>query len=377
MEERSHALLSASSSHRWLICTPSAVLEQKFQEEASTYAAEGTAAHELAEYKLKKYMGLRLTKPESQFDSKELEYYTDIYFDLACELISEARSRTKDAVVLIEQKLDFSEYAPGGFGSGDLIIVSDELLDIMDLKYGRGVEVSADHNPQMMLYALGALNLFDSLYDIQNVRMTICQPRLDNISSFEMTVDELNMWAETELKPKAELAAKGEGIFKAGEHCRFCRARFICRARAEYNLELAKFDFKKPGLLTDDEVAEILKMADSLSAWAEDIWNYALEGAVNQGKMWTGYKLVEGRSNRKYTDEVKVAEAVLAAGKVTEKDIYTRNLIGVTLMEKLLGKKQFGELLKDLIEKPQGRPALVPITDKRPEINSTAEADFK
>ncbi|MGO5065555.1 MULTISPECIES: DUF2800 domain-containing protein [unclassified Clostridium] len=374
MEE--HALLSASSSHRWLCCTPSALLEENFENKSSVFAEEGTAAHALAEYKLKKYLGEKSKKPKSNFDKKELEYYTSIYFDYACELIAEAKARSKDPIILVEQKLDFSSYVPEGFGTGDLVIVADGILDIMDLKYGKGVEVSAVNNPQMILYATGALNLFDSLYDIEKVRMTICQPRLDNISTFEITVEDLIKWAEDVVKPKAELAIKGEGEFCAGEHCRFCRARFNCRARAAENMKMAQYDFRKGPFLTEDEITEILSNIDEFQKWASDIQAYVLDKAINENKKWDGFKLVEGRSSRKYSDEEAVSKTLTGAG-FKEKDIYSKNLLGITAMEKSIGKKKFKELLKDLVYKPQGKLTLVLESDKRPEIKNIAEADFK
>lgn len=228
----------------------------------------------------------------------------------------------------------------------------------------------------MKLYALGALNLFGSLYDIKAVRMHIFQPRLENISISEISVDELTEWAETELKEKAGLAIKGEGKFLPGEHCRFCKARHKCRARAESFLEMAKYDFKPPHLLSDDEVAELLEKAQLLSQWASDLWAYATEAAINEGKEWKGYKLVEGRTNRKYVDEQKVAELLIKSGY---SDIYKQSLLGISEMEKKLGKKKFSELLEGLIVKPEGKPTLVPENDKRPAIsmNNTAMADFK
>jgi hypothetical protein len=371
-----HALLSASSSHRWIHCPPSARLEETFENTTSIFAEEGTAAHELAEHKLRKFLGQQTQRPVSEFDSEELEYYTDIYLDFAVELITDVKGKCKDPSILIEQRLDYSCYAPEGFGTGDLIIVADGTLDIVDLKYGKGVLVSAEENPQMKLYALGALNLFDSLYDIQRVRMTICQPRLENISTYETSVEELTSWAEKELRPKAQLAIKGEGEFLAGEHCRFCRARQTCRARADSNLEIAKYDFKLPALLTDSEITEVLNIADKLSAGASDVYDYAADKTITQGKVWQGYKLVEGRSNRRYTSESAVIETVTAAGYT---DIYKTSLIGITDMEKLLGKKRFIELLGKFVEKPKGKPTLVPDSDKRQAIkmNNTAKADFK
>lgn len=371
-----HALLSASSSYRWLNCPPSARLEATFNDEVSVYAAEGTAAHELSEHKLRLFLGQKSKKPKSEFDSADLEYYTSIYVDFATELINEVRGKCKDPMILLEQKLDYSHYVEEGFGTGDLVIVADGTVDIVDLKYGKGVAVSAERNPQMMLYSLGALGLFDNLYNIQTVRMTICQPRLDSISTYEISVNDLQEWAENELRPKANLAFNGEGEFLSGEHCKFCRAKQTCRTRAESHLKLAEYEFKKPELLTDEEIEEVLLIADRLSAWATDVYSYATDKAINQGKEWNNFKLVEGRSNRKYTDETAVAEAVTAAGY---KDIYKQSLIGITEMEKLLGKKQFTALLGKWVEKPEGKPTLVPESDKRQpiKINNTAEADFK
>ena len=371
-----HALLGASSSHKWLHCPPSARLEEQFENTTSIFAEEGTAAHALAEYKIRRILGEVINRPTSDYDSDELEEYTDIYLNLAIELIEKAKEGCKDPLILVEQRLDYSCYVPEGFGTGDLIIVADKTLDIVDLKYGRGVAVSAEDNPQMKLYALGALSLFAALYNIQTVKMTICQPRLENISSYEINANDLIEWAETELKPKAALAYKGDGEFLPGEHCRFCRARHACRARADSFLELAKYDFKLPALLDDHEIVEVIALADKLSSWAEDVYTYATDKAINEGKEWSGYKLVAGRSNRKYTNEQDVINAVTSAGYT---DIYKQSLIGISDMEKLLGKKVFAELLSELIEKPQGKATLVPANDKRQtlKINNTAEADFK
>jgi len=371
-----HALLSASSAHRWLKCTPSPVLELQFEEQSSAFADEGTAAHALAEYKLRRYLGQECERPESEYENEEMERCTEEYLEYAAELITQAKTISKDAIILIEQKLDFSCYVPEGFGTGDLIVISDNVLEICDFKYGKGIEVSSENNPQMKLYALGALNLFGSLYDIKAVRMHIFQPRLENISISEISVDELTEWAETELKEKAGLAIKGEGKFLPGEHCRFCKARHKCRARAESFLEMAKYDFKPPHLLSDDEVAELLEKAQLLSQWASDLWAYATEAAINEGKEWKGYKLVEGRTNRKYVDEQKVAELLIKSGY---SDIYKQSLLGMSEMEKKLGKKKLSELLGGLIVKPEGKPTLVPENDKRPAIsmNNTAMADFK
>ena len=371
-----HALLSASSSHRWLHCTPSARLEETFDDETSIFAAEGTAAHKLSEHKLRLFLGQKSKRPVSGFDSMELDYYTDAYVDYATELITEARKTCRDPIILLEQRLDYSCYVPEGFGTGDLVIIAEGSLDIVDLKYGRGIAISAEDNPQMKLYALGALSLFDNLYDIRTVRMTICQPRLESISTYKLAAGELTQWAEEELRSKAQLAINGEGEFFPGEHCRFCRARHTCRARAEEHLSLARYDFRQPSLLTEDEISQVLVLADRLSTWAADIYTYAADLSIREGKVWQGYKLVEGRSNRRYTSESAVIETVTAAGF---SEIYKQTLIGITDMEKLLGKNRFKELLSDLVEKPPGKPSLVPIADKRQPItlNNTAEADFK
>ena len=387
MTERKHAVLSASSAYRWLACPPSAQLEEQFEETTSTYAEEGTLAHSIAERKLRfllkqisaqDYAQALQIFEKNEFYSASMLDYIESYTSIVMEKVNEAKARSADAVVLLEQKLDFSDWVPEGFGTGDVVIISDGVLEIIDLKYGKGVPVSAEDNAQMRLYALGALATFDSLYDIQTVRMTVVQPRLDSVSSDEITAEMLYWWADTELIKRAQLAWEGKGEFQAGEHCRFCRARFNCRARAEANLELAKMEFKKPELLTDEEISEVLKQADELRAWVSDVFDYALVQARDHGKKFKGWKLVEGRSVRQYADEGKVAETLLKAG-YKEEQIYEKKLWGITAMEKLLGKTLFNELLGDLVIKPAGKPTLVPESDKRPEINSitAAVADFK
>lgn len=366
-----HSIYSASGAHRWMACPPSALLEQQFPNETSSFAEEGTAAHDLAEHKLKKALKMRSRKPNSKYQTDEMDEMTDLYVEYCLEVIEKAKESCKDLQILIEQKLDFSDYVPEGFGTGDLVIVGTGTLHVIDLKYGRGVIVSAERNPQMMLYALGALSLFEMLYDIDKVSMTIIQPRVDNFSTYELSVDELLTWAEEELKPKALLASQGEGEFCAGEHCRFCRARNQCRARTLKNLELLKYEFSDPALLSDDEIAEIIGVAEELSKWASDIYTYATALAINEGKEWDGFKLVEGRTRRKFTDEEAVAETAKAAGYT---DIYKQSLISITEMEKLMGKKKFGEILGSLVEKPKGKLTLVSETDKRQAVDPiTAE----
>lgn len=371
-----HALLSASSSKRWLNCTPSARLEEQFRKEnAGPYAEEGTAAHALAEHKVKKCLRKRSKRPVSDYQCDEMEECTDGYASYVMEQVEVAKQDCKDPVVLIEQRLDYSAYVPEGFGTGDLLIVADKTLTVIDLKYGKGVAVDAEWNPQMMLYGLGALELFDAIYDIDTVRMTIYQPRLESISTWEISVSDLMEWVETELKPKAQLAIHGEGEFHCGSWCRFCKAKNTCRARAEEYLRLAQMEFKAPALLSDEEIAEVLKVADELAKWSADVYAFATDEAIIHGKKWTGFKLVEGRSSRKYTDEEEVAEAAKAAGYT---DIYKKSLVGITEMEKLMGKKKFAEVLGKLVYKPQGKITLVTESDKRQEIQTvTAEADFK
>ena len=374
MPPNTHAILSASSSHRWLNCNPSARLEQEFADRETDAAAEGTAAHALCEHKLRRALKMRSKKPISPYDCDEMDACTDAYVEFVIEALAEAKQECKDPLVLIEQKLDFSCYVPDGFGTGDCLIVADKLLHIIDFKYGQGVLVDAEQNPQMMLYALGALRLFDSLYDITEVSMSIFQPRRENVSTWTISVDDLLDWAENTLKPKAELAFKGEGEYTPGSWCQFCKAAVKCRARAEAKLQLARYEFAMPPLLSDEEIEDILLKLDDLTKWANEITAYAQDAAVNHGKVWRGFKLVESRTNRRYTDEEAVAQAANAAGY---HDIYKKSLIPITEMERLMGKKTFAEVIGSLVEKPKGRPTLVPASDKRPAIVSTgAEQDF-
>ena len=292
------------------------------------------------------------------------------YSAYVLEQAEAAKQSCADPVVLIEQRVDFSRWVEGGFGTADCIIIADGTLRVIDYKHGLGVLVTAEENPQMQCYALGALELFDGIYDIETVGMTIYQPRRDNVSTWEISKDALYRWADEVLKPTAKLAFAGDGNYLCGEWCGFCKAKADCRARAEANLALARYEFKLPPLLTDEDIEDILSKADELVSWASDIREYALRQAVS-GKKWTGWKLVEGRSNRKYVNETVVADVVERAGF----DPYERRVLGVTAMQKLLGKSRFDELLSPYIEKPQGKPTLVPESDKRPAM-STAEADF-
>ncbi len=372
MPPKAHAILSASSSHRWLNCPPSARLCGTYEDKGSNYAAEGTDAHSLCEYKLRKALGMGAVDPSEHLTwyNEEMEDCANGYATYIMELVEAAKETCADPVVLIEQRVDFSRWVEQGFGTSDAIIIADGTLRVIDYKHGLGVLVEADNNPQMMCYALGALELFDAIYDIDSVAMTVYQPRRQNVSTFEMSKDDLYRWAEEVLKPTAELAFAGDGNFLCGEWCGFCKAKHECRARAEANLLLAQYDFKLPPLLEDSEIEVILSRADQLVSWVNDIKEYALQQAIS-GKDWTGFKLVEGRSNRRYTDEAAVTQAVTNAGF----DPYERKLLGITAMQKLLGKSRFEELLSAYIEKPQGKPTLVPESDKRPVMNN-AKTDF-
>ena len=373
MPPNDHALLSASSSHRWLHCNPSARLEREFADRETIAAAEGTAAHALAEHKLKRKLKLRSERPVSPFDTDEMEICTDDYADFVMEQVTKERRRDPDTQVFIEQRLDFSCYVPEGFGTGDCLIVSRGRLHIIDLKYGQGLLVDSEENPQMMLYALAALNQYEEQYQIKKVKLTIFQPRRDNVSTWETTVAKLKKWATKDLVPKAQKAFRGEGEYCPGEWCIFCKAAVKCRARADDKLRLAQSEFKMPPLLTDAEIESVLAKLPDIKKWADEIQEYALAKAL-AGKEWTGFKLVEGRSVRKFTDERAVVKAANEAGY---HDIYKQTLISITEMEKLMGKVEFSKVLGALVTKPQGKPTLVPDTDKRQAISvSNPKSEF-
>lgn len=377
-----HAKLSASGAKRWMVCPPSVALEAEFPNEESVYAKEGTHAHALAEL-ICRYNNGEMTKrkfnaelkklQENPMWSQEMQTYIDQYGHDVWEMYNEAKAVCKDAEILFEQRLDFSAWVEEGFGTGDVVIIADGTIHVIDLKFGKGVGVSALNNPQLRLYGLGALDTYGLLYDIEKVKMTIIQPRLEHTDSEELTVDELVKWADEEVKPRAELAYAGEGEYCAGGHCQFCKAKAVCRARAEENLKLAEYDFSEPPTLVPSEIADILGRVDKLVKWAGDVKDYALNAAVNKGISFPGYKVVEGRSNRAYSDETKVEKALKEYGD----EIYNKKLKGITDMNKLLGK-EFNELLGNLIIKPPGKPTLVPESDKRPVFQSaeSAKDDF-
>ena len=368
--DRDHALLSASSAHRWLNCTPAPYLEAKHPDTTSEAAEEGTAAHELAEHKLRQHLDMPTTRPESEWHNEEMDDYTDQYADHVMAELTRARDTDPAAFLSIEERLDFSHIVPDGFGTGDALILGGDTLTIVDLKYGKGVEVSAVGNPQMRLYALGALATYGMIYDIDKVRMVIFQPRIGNISVDEITADELTAWAEDVVRPAAEKAIAGEGELQAGEWCRFCRHAAQCPALASEMFAPVPTSAEHvpaapdPDTLTDDQIATIVTHAGELKKWLTKVESYALAQAT-EGRAYPGLKLVEGRSVRKYTDEDDVARAVEAAGEDPYKP---REVLGITAMTKLLGKKRFEELLGDYVHKPEGKPALVPESDKRPAL---------
>ena len=372
-----HAFLSASSSHRWLACPPSALLCAKEADQSSAYAKQGSDAHELCEYLLLKALGHDPPDPTENLDYYDAEMLScaEGYRDFVMEQVEEARKLNADPLICVEQRLDYSRWVENGFGTGDCVIVADDLLHVIDYKYGLGVLVSASGedgtgNSQLKCYALGALDTFGDLYDIRRIKLSIYQPRRENVDTFEMPVEDLLRWADDVLSPIAKLAFTGDGEFCAGDHCVFCKVKATCRARADYNMKLAKYEFEKPAMLNDEEIASILPMIDSLVSWATDIKEFALQQALS-GTVYEGYKIVEGRSNRKYSDETAVARIVQEAGY----DPFEKKLLGVTAMQRQLGKKRFQELLGGLLYKPPGKPVLVPTSDSRPEMN-TAANDF-
>lgn len=380
--ERAHSLLSASKAEQWINCPPSARLQEGIPDRRSEYADEGTLAHELAEVKLRcrllpcnsaerKRLDARLQEIKANpLYSAEMERLIQEYTEFVEERFRAAKARSPDAVILLEEKLDYSEWtAPGQTGTGDVVLIADGMLELIDLKYGKGVPVSAVGNPQIRLYALGAWSGYGYLYDIREIRMTIYQPRLDSISTDTMTVEELLDWAENVVKPAARLAYEGKGDFKPGDHCRWCKVKATCRARADENMKALAYEFRDPALLTIDEIGQILHIAQQLAAWAKDVEEYALERAV-AGDRVPGWKLVEGRSNRIITNPEAAKEKLAGAGLEPDKYLKPRELFGIGELERRVGKKQLAELLGELIQKPPGKPVLVPETDPRPELNS-------
>lgn len=383
-EERKHALLSASSAHRWLICAPSARLEEQFPDSESGHAKEGTLAHEICELKVsQKFIKRQSTATfkkklkklrENKLYQREMDGYTEEYLDYISSIV---HSFDQTPYIAVEKQVDYSHIAPEGFGTCDCIIIGGDTMHIVDFKYGKGVHVSAGENPQLKLYAAGALKAYGMLYPIKRVVMHIVQPRIDNNSSAELLTEDLELWLNN-IRPWAEQAYNGEGEFRPSEEtCRFCRAKNTCRARADKNLELAKEEFKKPPLLSNDEVGEILKKARDIKQWVADLEEWTLKEILKGGTV-AGWKAVEGRSVRTFADQEKAFEILKGSG-VDEALLYERKALTLTGIEKLIGKKEFNELLADQVVKPQGKPTLAPREDKREAITlkTSAEEDFK
>lgn len=401
-----HAVLGASSAHRWLVCTPSARLAEslnnRFGSKTSSFAEEGTKAHALAEIKVRQavyeadgmttakysrltaeerdaYTGINKFRYEALREElgeipKDMEQATDSYCDIIMEKYLSAKDRDPGAKILLEQKLDYSKWVPSGYGTGDCTIVSDLLLDVIDYKHGKGIPVDAVGNPQLRLYALGALARFGNLYDFPAVRYTIVQPRLDSVSEETLTREDLLHWAEVEVVEKAKQAWAGTGEFVPGEHCRFCPAKAVCSARVAEALKMFQYGLGAPGIISDEQIPEILGVLDVAEAWIKDIRAYAENQALH-GQSWPGYKLVRGKKpNRQWTDPEEVKAQLLRAGYPTDQFEETR-LRPVGEIEKALGKKAFRALVGELVSQGEGRLTLVPADDKRIEYSS-ADADF-
>lgn len=381
-KDRDHAVLSASGASRWLNCTPSARLEDPIEETRSIFADEGTLAHEFAELGLKDTLGLispadfaarSAELQKNELFSFEILTYVQKHIDYVIERYNAARSINPDAIIIIEEKLDFSHIVADGFGTGDVLIVYDGFIEVIDLKYGKGVRVSADDNPQLKLYGLGALRAYDILFEINIIRLSITQPRLDSITSSELSINDLIVWAETVVKPAAVLADAGTGEQRAGSWCTFCKVKAKCRALAEYNMEAARHEFKEVYLLNDDELIDLYERAPMFSKWIEAVATYVTAEAI-KGKKWPGYKLVEGRSNRVWKDEAAVIAKLLPG--YDKSRIVNEKIKGLAEIEKLVGKSTFLAELSDYIDKPAGKPTLVASDDKRPEYTGGVEGDF-
>lgn len=376
----SHALLSPSASHRWLHCTAAPRLEEGIKDEGSDYAAEGTLAHAYCAMKLKEFLGLstdgekeEIAALQEKYGTGEMSEYTDTYATIVLEKFNAARAVTPDAQLLVETRLDFSDYVPEAFGTADAIIIADGTMEIIDFKYGKGVKVSAVENPQMMIYALGAYARFAFEYRIDNLRATIVQPRIDNLSEYEITVEELTSWASNVLTPAAEKAYKGEGPQTPGSWCQFCKVKNQCRALADKCKAAVAVD---PKLITPEELAkDVLPMVPIVKTWISGVEEFALAQALS-GVQLPGWKIVEGRSIRKITDTDSVADALTKSG-YTQSDIYKPiEMRTITELEKLVGKKQFAALCGEWVNKPQGKPTLAQESDKRKAIDPIAD-DFK
>lgn len=362
---RGHAILSASGAKRWMACTPSARLEERFPSADTVYSLEGTRAHEIAEQQLRTF--LEGKKSKVKYEGDDLRIYDEVlpYIERIKELYAECKKRSKSTVMFLETRLDFSNYVPDGFGTGDVILLEDDTLHIIDLKFGKGVRVDAENNPQLRLYGLGAINAFDDLYDFKSVVMHIEQPRLNHSSEEILAKEDLLKWGD-DLKPIAQEAYNGDGKFNPGEHCKFCKASGCCKALADYSLEVIDESILDPQLINPVELGPILERIPTIEHWLKAVKEYSINQAL-AGEYIPGWKLVEGRSLRKYTNDVDVINALHEAG-YEDALIFEKKLYGISTMEKNLGKKKFGEVLGNFVYKPEGSPTLVPESDKRPEF---------
>ena len=356
-----HARFSPSSAEQFINCPPSLVLEEQcnIADETSEYAAEGTEAHTLCEYLIRTELGEQMEDPRPGLSryGTEMQECAEGYRNAVMEIYKPGD------FISVEQRVYLDDYVPGSFGTSDCVIIGDGHMHVIDFKYGIGVKVSAEDNAQLKCYALGAYLAFSPLYDIREISLVIYQPRISNYSSWSLTAEELLNWGENTLKPKAELALKGEGEFSSGSWCKWCKAKPVCRKLAEVVNELAKHEFAEPPTLTDEEINDALLKVETLNLWVKAVQDYALQRALS-GHKWKDWKVVEGQSKRKYKDEAQVAETVIAAGY----DPYEKKLIGLTAMKKMLGKEKFSELVEGLTVKPKGKPELVLRSDKREEI---------
>ena len=359
-----HAFLSPSSAERWFHCPPSAWLSDQFPDQGSIFASEGTEAHRLCEYLLHRELGIEDIdpRPGMQYYTAEMEEAAQGYVQFVREQIAAFPAVHEKPMVLVEQRVDLRQFIPESMGTSDCVIVGDHEIEVIDFKYGM-YRVPAS-SLQLRIYALGACEMFKDLYVIDTVSMAIYQPRIGSVDKVVMPVRELYEWACKELNPRAEEAFVGQGEYAVGEWCRNCRAKRNCRKLAAHQLEIAKYEFTEPPLLSDEEIADVLSRVDDLVSWATGVREYALQAALD-GRCFAGWKLVEGKSVRKFTDDACVAARVEAAGF----DPYERKMLGLTALEKKLGKKEFASLLSDLVVRPQGKPMLVPVSDKRAEWN--------
>ena len=379
---KAHALLSPSAAYRWINCTAAPRLEATVEDSGSSYAAEGTLAHAYCAMKLKEFLGrdisdeaAEIAELDSQYHTGEMDEYTDTYKTIVLEKYNAARTNVSDAQLLIETRLDFSNYIPDAFGTADAIIIADGTMEVIDFKYGKGVKVSAYRNPQMMIYALGAYDRFNFEYKIDRVRMTIVQPRIDNLSEFELSVSDLLAWTDEVLIPKANEAYGENGVQVPGDWCQFCKVKSICRVLTQ-KCTAAATDHPAPKLLSPEELAtDVLPLLATVKTWLAGVEDYALQQALS-GVQLPGWKIVEGRSVRKITDQEAAAVALNKAGYKTTEIYKPQELRTITELEKLVGKKQFAAICSDYIEKPQGKPTLAPESDKRPAIDPVAD-DFK